>query len=84
MQNTAMFNDFYQVPDLKFDIQKLRRDLEMILSKKNFKTLGISHFGAIMLNRVPGDENSTKGHNIRGVYGQNQTKPEKKLKEIFQ
>ena len=34
MQNTAMFNDFYQVPDLKFDIQKLRRDLEMILSKK--------------------------------------------------
>ena len=29
-----MFEDFYQVPDLKFDIQKLRGDLKDILEKK--------------------------------------------------
>ena len=32
-----------------------------------------------MLNRVPGDENSTKGHNIRGVYW---TKPDETGKEV--
>ena len=62
------FNDFYQVPGLKFDINKLRQDYEKILSKKKFDTLGISHFGAIPLNKIPGDENSIKGNNIRGKY----------------
>ena len=28
------FTDFYQVPDLKFDIQKMRSDLELILKKR--------------------------------------------------
>ncbi len=62
------FEDFYQVPDLKFDISKLRNDLEFILKCKNFNSLGISHFGAIPLNQVPNDKNSTKGHNVRGKY----------------
>ena len=62
------FEDFYQVPDLKFDISKLRKDLETILKKRNFNTLGISHFGAIPLNQIPNDENSIKGHNVRGKY----------------
>jgi|TARA_B110001452_G_scaffold142561_1_gene118565 hypothetical protein len=62
------FNDFYQVPDLKFDISKLRNDLEIILKKKNFNSLGISHFGAIPLNQIPNDKASTKGHNVRGKY----------------
>ena len=62
------FEDFYQVPDLKFDISALRRDLEIILKKRNFNTLGISHFGAIPLNQVPNDKNSTTGHNVRGKY----------------
>ena len=35
MANASMFEDFYQVPDLKFDIQKLRGDLKDILEKKN-------------------------------------------------
>ena len=30
------FEDFYQVPDLKFDILKLRNDLDSILKSKNF------------------------------------------------
>ena len=35
------FNDFYKVPNIKFDISQLRRDLEKILEKNDFNTLGI-------------------------------------------
>ena len=73
------FNDFYQVPGLKFDIHKLKDDLKKVLKKKNFDSPGISHFGAIPLNQIPGDENSIKGHNIRGVYW---TKPDSSGKEV--
>ena len=63
------YSDFYQVPDLKFDIKKLRNDLDIILEKKGFSSpQGVSNFGAISLNRIPDDKNSTKGHNMRGVY----------------
>ena len=62
------FQDFYKVPDLKFDISRLRNDLEAVLKKKKFDTPGVSHFGAISLNQIPGDENSIKGNNIRGKY----------------
>ena len=62
------FNDFYSVPDLKFDISKMRSDLSKVLEKKKFDSPGVSHFGAIPLNKIPNDENSVKGHNIRGVY----------------
>jgi len=62
------FADFYEVPDIKFNISKLRNDLEIILKKKKFNSLGISHFGAIPLNQIPNDENSVKGHNVRGKY----------------
>ena len=61
------FTDFYQVPDLKFDIARLRSDLDEILKKKGFKSPeGVTNFGAIPLNQIPGDENSTQGNNIRG------------------
>ena len=30
------YSDFYQVPELKFDISKLREDLDTILKKKGF------------------------------------------------
>ena len=29
------FEDFYEIPNLKFDIGRLRKDLELILKKKN-------------------------------------------------
>jgi hypothetical protein len=73
------FKDFYQVPKLKFDVKKLRADLEKVLAKKNFDDLGISHFGAISLNQIPNDESSVQGHNIRGVYW---TKPDDTGKEV--
>tara|TARA_S200000501_G_C20516449_1_gene609304 strand:+ start:78 stop:674 length:597 start_codon:yes stop_codon:yes gene_type:complete len=63
------YSDFYQVPELKFDITKLREDLDIILKKKGFSSpKGVSNFGAISLNQIPNDKDSIKGNNIRGVY----------------
>ena len=62
------FEDFYKVPELKFDITKLRSDLNLILENKNFKSPGVTHFGAISLNQIPNDEESIEGNNIRGKY----------------
>ena len=63
------YSDFYQVPNLKFDITKLRNDLDSILQKKGFTSPeGVSNFGAIPLNEIPNDKDSTRGNNIRGVY----------------
>ena len=74
------FTDFYKVPDLKFDIKRLRADLDGILEKKGFMSPeGVTNFGAIPLNQIPGDENSTKGNNIRGIYW---TIPDEKGKEV--
>ena len=66
--NNASLDDFYKVPNIKFDIYKLRSDLEKILAKKKFNTLGIKNFGAIPLNQIPGNNDSVEGHNVRGVY----------------
>ena len=30
------FEDFYKVPEIKFDINRLRNDLNLILEKKKF------------------------------------------------
>ncbi len=74
------FTDFYQVPDLHFDVNKMRSDLSVILEKKGFKTLkGITNFGAIPLNQIPNDDDSIKGHKMRGVYW---TIPDEKGKEV--
>ena len=66
--NKNLISDFYTIPDLKFDVDKLRSDLEKILKLKNFKSLGIKNFAAISLNQVPGDKSSIEGHNVRGTY----------------
>ena len=62
------FEDFYQVPNLKFDISRLKQDLEKVLVRKRFQTPGITHFGAIPLNRIPNDQTSIEGNNVRGKY----------------
>jgi len=64
----ANFEDFYEVPNLNFDISKLRKDLDKILKIKKFNSLGVTHFAAIPINQIPNDESSIKGHNIRGKY----------------
>ena len=65
---TVSFEDFYEVPDLNFDIVRLRNDLDKILKNKKFKSPGVTHFGAISINQIPNDENSIKGNNVRGKY----------------
>ena len=62
------FEDFYEVPNLKFDIDRLRKDLEIILKEKKFNTPGVTHFGAIPLNQIPNDMDSINGNKIRGKY----------------
>ena len=65
---TTSFEDFYEVPNLNFDITQLRNDLNKILENKKFNSPGVSHFGAIPINQIPNDENSIKGNSIRGKY----------------
>ena len=74
-----LFENFYTVPNLKVNIKKLRDNLDKVLKKKKFESLDISHFGAISLNQIPGDQDSIKGHNIRGVYW---TKPDETGEEV--
>ena len=38
------FDDFYQVPNLKFDILKLRTDLELVLKRRKFNSPGVHSF----------------------------------------
>ena len=66
--NEQHSSDFYKVPDITFDIKKLKVELERVLKQKKFNTLGITNFAAIPINRIPGDPDSIKGHNVRGEY----------------
>ena len=78
---TLMLNDFQKQEDIKFDIIKLRQALKQVLEKRDFDDAeGISHFGAISLNQIPGDLESTKGKNVRGVFW---TKPDSSGKEVL-
>jgi|TARA_B100001059_G_scaffold186696_1_gene188662 hypothetical protein len=72
------FKDF-QKQDVKFDIVELQKAYRQLLKKKQYDNLGISHFGAICLNRVPGDPESIKGHKVRGLYW---TKPDQSGNEV--
>ena len=66
--------DFHTVKDLKFDTKKLQEALVEILKIKKYDNAGgITNFGAICLNQIPGDPSSTKGNNARGIYW---TKPD--------
>ena len=75
---SQLINDF-QKQEIKFDIKKLKLACDEVLKIKGFDTsLGIPHFAGISLNQIPGDPNSIKGNNIRGVYW---TKPDSSGKE---
>ena len=77
--NEQFSPDFYKVPDITFDIEKLRAEVDRILKQKKFNTLGITNFAAIPINRIPGDADSIKGHNVRGEYW---TFPDETGKEV--
>ena len=70
---SQLFNDF-QKQHIKFDIIKLKQACDEVLKIKGFDTsLGIPHFAGIPLNQIPGDPDSVKGNNVRGIYW---TKPD--------
>ena len=70
---SQLFNDF-QKQNVKFDIIKLKQACNEVLKIKGFDTsLGIPHFAGIPLNQIPGDPDSIKGNNVRGIYW---TKPD--------
>ena len=60
VSNQPKISDFFVVPNIKFDIDKMRNDLEKILKIKNFNSLGIKSFGAIPMNQIPGDKSSVE------------------------
>ena len=65
---SQFFNDF-QKQDMKFDIQRLKKACDDVLKIKGFDTsLGIPHFAGISLNQIPGNPESIKGNNVRGIY----------------
>ena len=66
--------DFHTVKDFKFDISKLKKALTEVLKIKDYDTAnGIKNFAAICLNQIPGNPDSIKGNNTRGIYW---TKPD--------
>ena len=78
INNNLNFKDF-QKQDFKFDITKLQEAYNQLEKTNKFADLGILHFGAICLNRIPGDPDSIKGHEARGLYW---TKPDQSGNEV--
>tara|TARA_B100000686_G_scaffold288015_1_gene313843 strand:+ start:85 stop:684 length:600 start_codon:yes stop_codon:yes gene_type:complete len=79
VNNTNLHKDFYKIENMKFDISKLQNALYEILKLKKYDTAGgISHFGAICLNQIPGQPDSIKGNKARGIFW---TKPDHTGKE---
>ena len=73
------FKDFHTVENLKFDIIKLREALKIVLSRKNYDdAAGTKYIAGISLNQIPGDPDSIKGENVKGIYW---TKPDSSGKE---
>jgi len=73
------FRDFLRFDDLKFDIAKLKIALDQVLSKKSYDdAAGTKYIAGISLNQIPGDPDSAKGENVKGIYW---TKPDSTGKE---
>ena len=77
----VQFTDFHTVKDLKFDIKKLQQALDQVLSRKKYDDAeGTKYIASIALNQIPGDPNSIKGENSKGIYW---TKPDSSGKETI-
>ena len=77
--STLSESDFYKIEDLKFDILKLRKALNQVLLRKEYDdAVGTKYIAGISLNQIPGDPDSIKGENVKGIYW---TKPDSSGKE---
>jgi len=75
------FKDFRKVDSLKFDIGKLRTALDQVLSRKSYDdAAGTKYIAGISLNQIPGNPDSAKGENVKGIYW---TKPDSSGKEAI-
>jgi len=73
------FRDFRKVNDLKFDLTKLKNALDQVVSRKSYDdAAGTKYIAGISLNQIPGDPDSAKGENVKGIYW---TKPDSSGKE---
>ncbi len=76
-----MASDFHKVENLKFDISKLQNALKTVLQRKNYDdAAGTKYIAGISLNQIPGDPESIKGENVKGIYW---TRPDSKGKEVM-
>ena len=73
------FRDFLKVDDLKFDLSKLKIALDQTLTRKSYDdAAGTKYIAGISLNQIPGDPDSARGENVKGIYW---TKPDSSGKE---
>ncbi len=64
-----MSSDFHKIENLKFDISKLQNALKTVLQRKSYDdAAGTKYIAGISLNQIPGDPESVKGENVKGVY----------------
>ena len=74
-----MSNDFQKIEALKFDIAGLQGALKTVLQRKSYDDgAGTKYIAGISLNQIPGNLDSTKGENVKGIYW---TKPDATGKE---
>ncbi len=74
-----MSSDFHKVEDLKSDISKLQNALKTVLQRKSYDdAAGTKYIAGISLNQIPGDPESIKGENVKGIYW---TRPDSSGKE---
>jgi len=74
-----MSTDFRKIEGLKFDINKLRDALKIVLQRKTYDdAAGTKYIAGISLNQIPGDSESISGENVKGIYW---TKPDSSGKE---
>ena len=71
----------YKIPNISFDIDRLVKSYYEILERKKFDggEGHVSHIDSIALNKIPGNEESTKGKYSWGLYW---TKPDSSGKEV--
>ena len=71
----------YKIPNISFDIDRLVKSYYEILESKKFDggEGHVSHIDSIALNKIPGNEESTKGKYSWGLYW---TKPDSSGKEV--
>jgi len=71
---SQLYKDFYKVEGIKFDVFKLQEALKTVLQRKTYDdAAGTKYIAGISLNQIPGNLESTKGENVKGIYW---TKPD--------